>query len=168
MCSSDLGGPEYELEMKGSAAACEYNIDKQEIDFGDTPFTEVREEELYLHNPGKVPASFNFNLTGLSRYVLLNFAPSSGTLKAKEKLKVIVQFRAGLPDKVTESILVEIAHFAPTKLTVRGSGTYPALVMDLPRQNEDMHRLSLVEAAKRIQSKGQAAILDGADRKSVV
>ena len=50
------GGPEYEVAVKGTAAPCKYSLDRTELDFGDIPFTEVGESELYLSNKGQVPA----------------------------------------------------------------------------------------------------------------
>ncbi|CAJ1423660.1 unnamed protein product, partial [Effrenium voratum] len=149
VCMVD-GGPEYEVQLKGTAAPCKYNLDRTELDFGDIPFTEIGESELYLSNRGQVPASFNFNLAGVSRPFVVDVVPLSGVLKPEERLKVAVRFRAGIPDLVVEQVLVEVAHFEPTVLTVRGLGTFPGIVLDLPRQNEAEHRLQLDAAAKRL------------------
>eukprot|EP00435_Cladocopium_sp_Y103_P038814 s494_g10.t1 len=126
-------------------------MERSELDFGDIPFTEVGETELYLSNKGQVPASFNFNLSGVSRPFVVDVVPSNGVLKPEERLKVTVRFRAGIPDLVVETVLVEVAHFEATVLTVRGLGTFPGVVLDLPRKNEAEHKLQLDAAAKRLQ-----------------
>ncbi|CAE7784588.1 Hydin, partial [Symbiodinium sp. CCMP2456] len=41
VCMVD-GGPEYEVALKGTAAPCKYSLDRNDLDFGDIPFTEVR------------------------------------------------------------------------------------------------------------------------------
>ncbi|CAL1135056.1 unnamed protein product [Cladocopium goreaui] len=88
------GGPEYEVALKGTAAPCKFSLDRTELDFGDIPFTEVGETELYLSNKGQVPAgwpslmaSFNFNLSGVSRPFVVDVVPSNGVLKPEERLK---------------------------------------------------------------------------------
>eukprot|EP00931_Biecheleriopsis_adriatica_P045665 TRINITY_DN2614_c0_g1_i1.p1 TRINITY_DN2614_c0_g1~~TRINITY_DN2614_c0_g1_i1.p1 ORF type:complete len:5069 (-),score=1280.39 TRINITY_DN2614_c0_g1_i1:105-14627(-) len=149
LCMVD-GGPEYEVQLKGTAAPCKYGIDRTELDFDKIPFTEVKEMELFLSNRGQVPAPFNFNLSNMSRPFVVDVIPGSGVLKPEERLKVAVRFRAGLPDFVVETVLVEVAHFEPTVLTVRGQGTFPGIVVGLPRANEEEHLLHLEAAAKRM------------------
>ncbi|CAE6909373.1 Hydin [Symbiodinium natans] len=118
VCMVD-GGPEYEVSLKGTAAPCKYSLDRNDLDFGDIPFTEVGESEIYLSNRGQVAASFNFNLAGISRPFVVDVVPNNGILKPEERLKVVVRFRAGIPDLVVETVLVEVAHFEPVTLTVR-------------------------------------------------
>eukprot|EP00930_Biecheleria_cincta_P015308 TRINITY_DN12810_c0_g1_i1.p1 TRINITY_DN12810_c0_g1~~TRINITY_DN12810_c0_g1_i1.p1 ORF type:complete len:5041 (+),score=1000.88 TRINITY_DN12810_c0_g1_i1:126-15248(+) len=156
VCMVD-GGPEYEVSLRGTAAPCRYALDRNDLDFGDVPFTEVVEGEVYLSNRGQVPANFNFNLSGVSRPYVVDIVPSSGVLKPEERLKVNVRFRAGIPDQVVETVLVEVAHFEPATLTVRGQGTFPGIVIGLKRMNEEEHHIQLAAAMQRVQ---QRAIAD--------
>ncbi|CAL1143625.1 unnamed protein product, partial [Cladocopium goreaui] len=79
---------------------------------------------------------------------------------------VTVRFRAGIPDLVVETVLVEVAHFEATVLTVRGLGTFPGVVLDLPRKNEAEHKLQLDAAAKRLQMLPVVSSSASADERS--
>jgi adenylate kinase family enzyme len=147
------GGPEYGLSLKGSAAPCRYGLDKADLDFGDIPFTELGELSLTLSNPGKVPAAFNFNCLGLSRPNVVEVLPSNGLMGAGDRVRVMVRFRAGIPDQVCESVIVEVAHLAPSKLVVRGNGTFPGIVIGLPRQNQEEHKKQVADARRRISTR---------------
>jgi hypothetical protein len=157
------GGPEYELDLKGSAAPCKYSLDKYDLDFGDIPFTELGEAVLSLKNEGKVPASFNFNSLGMSRSNVVEVFPKEGIIEPAKNQKIAVRFRAGIPDMVNETVLVEVAHFEPSKLTVKGNGTFPGIVIGLPRQNQEEHRMALANSKMRMTSRldqQKTAILD--------
>ncbi|CAE8631652.1 unnamed protein product [Polarella glacialis] len=158
VCMVD-GGPEYEVSLRGNAAPCKYSLDKNELDFNDIPFTEVGEQELFLANRGQVPANFNFNMSGVSRSFVVDIVPSHGIMKPEEKLKVIVRFRAGIPDLVEEKVLVEVAHFEPQVLIVRGQGTFPGIVLNLPRKDDTSGTMETMEAANPISPRqaGRAA-----------
>lgn len=153
------GGPEYEITLKGSAAPCRYYLDKTELDFADIPFTELGEQFLTLSNPGKVPIPYSFNNTGMSKPNVVDIVPPAGVMNAGERLKVAVRFRAGIPDEVCETMLLEVAHFEPTRLTVRGNGTFPGIVICLPRQNPEEHQAQLEEARKRMHTRGATGVL---------
>ena len=79
---------------------------------------------------------------------------------------MVVRFRAGIPDLVTETVLVEVAHFEATVLTVKGLGTFPGVVLDLPRRNESEHRLQLESAAKRLPGGSRDLLGPGTAEKS--
>eukprot|EP00929_Paragymnodinium_shiwhaense_P007666 TRINITY_DN111574_c0_g1_i1.p1 TRINITY_DN111574_c0_g1~~TRINITY_DN111574_c0_g1_i1.p1 ORF type:complete len:5027 (+),score=1455.52 TRINITY_DN111574_c0_g1_i1:94-15081(+) len=149
-CCTVDGGPEYEVQLRGSASNCQYRLDKQELDFEEIPFTDIEEKEILLTNPGKVAATFNFNLSEVSRPFVVDITPPSGVIRPEEKVRCMVKFRAGIPDKVSETVLVEVAHFEPAKLTVKGSGTFPGIVVALPRVDESDHRQALEAASSRM------------------
>lgn len=152
VCMVD-GGPEYEVSLKGAAAPCLYRLDKNDLDFENIPFTELGEAYLALQNTGKVPAAYNFNVQGMSRQNVVEILPSSGIMNAGERLRVLIRFRAGIPDQVCETVLLEVAHYEPQRLTVKGNGTFPGIVIGLPRQNEEEHAQQLEEARRRVQSR---------------
>jgi hypothetical protein len=165
ICMTD-GGPEYEVNLRGNAAPCIYNLDKHDLDFSNIPFTEVAEQEVILWNQGKVPASFNFNLVNISRpdANVVEVSPGSGTIKPEDRQRVIVRFRAGIPDQVEETVLVEVAHFEPAKLTVRGKGTFPGIVLrGIPRANQEEHALALEAAARRMMHSATSSAVGSQD-----
>ncbi|CAK0791290.1 unnamed protein product [Prorocentrum cordatum] len=166
VCAVD-GGPEYEVKLSGSAAPCKYGLDAHELDFGDIPFITSAEQEVMLSNPGKVTTSFYFNLANVSRPGIVDVHPQSGVLNAGDKQKVQVRFRAGIPDRIEEKVLVEIAHFAPEVLTIRGNGTFPGVVLELPRWNAEAHEAGRREAVQRLTTSAPAAPPDASEAKEV-
>jgi hypothetical protein len=45
----------------------------------------------------------------------------------------VLQVTPTLPETFQEEILLEVAHFEPTCIPIRGEGTYPTLSLTLPR-----------------------------------
>lgn len=82
------GGPEYEVLLKGEAARLEYNLDKYELNFGDILYDLIGEKEVYITNPGRVSAYFNFNLGQLQRPLTTDAHPLAGIIQPGEKQKV--------------------------------------------------------------------------------
>lgn len=154
------GGPEYEVFLKGQASRLEFRIDRMELDFGEVLFNQVLEKEISLVNTGKVAYYYNFNLSGISRPFVVDASPLSGLINAEEKQKVVIRFRAGIPDEVCEVALVEVAHFEPHRLTVKGRGTFPGILLSptvpqstkeqLHRRDEEDHRQRRDAACKRL------------------
>merc|ERR1719331_109079 len=130
------GGPEYEVNLLGEAAKLEYRLDKNEIDFGDILYDQIVEREVYISNPGRVAGYFNFNLSQIARPTTTDAHPLAGIIQSDERQKVMVKFRTGIPDFVEETILVEAAHFQPTKLRVRARGIFLGLVLATPENND--------------------------------
>jgi hydrocephalus-inducing protein len=170
------GGPEYEVSLKGQASRLEFRIDKTELDFGDVAFTQVSEKDIYLSNVGKVAYFFNINLSAVSRPYVLDASPLTGLINADEKQKITIRFRAGIPDAVCEVANVEVAHFEPTKLTVRGRGCFPGVLlstfssdgapMQLSRLDQEGHQKRLEMARERLQLPAPISSPEPADSQS--
>lgn len=48
-----------------------------------------------------------------------------------------LKVRAGIPDRITETVYFEVAHFDPRPVTISVEGIYAALGMSLPRVPKD-------------------------------
>lgn len=111
-----------------------YRLEPKTLDYGVMPFNEWESRDIVIENTGKVPFEYRVNLSPIIRQGLVEVNPSSGTIKGYEKLRLHVRICPGYPEVINEHLFVEVAHFEPQKITIKGSGIYPGLVMDLPRQ----------------------------------
>jgi len=75
--------------------------------------------------------------------------PLQGKVFAKDKQKVVVKMTPGVPDKISEYFLVEVAHFNPIHFSIVAQGTYPALLLSLSRPETDTNYFGCFEEAKR-------------------
>eukprot|EP00397_Hematodinium_sp_SG-2012_P000030 GEMP01000030.1.p1 GENE.GEMP01000030.1~~GEMP01000030.1.p1 ORF type:complete len:4608 (+),score=1069.56 GEMP01000030.1:10-13833(+) len=148
-CTVD-GGPEYHVTMRGQASRLEFKLDRTELDFGDIPFTQTVEKDLFISNPGSVACYFNVNLTTLNRPNVVDAQPTAGLIYPDQKQKITVKFCPGVPDLVEEFTLVEVAHFEPTRFRLSGRGIFPGIVLSLPRSDTEAHerRLDLARAKR--------------------
>jgi len=103
-------------------------------DFGDVPFTESAIAEFFIENKGKVAFQYAINLETLSRPGVVEVYPREGRVHPQEKAtKINVKIYPGAPGEIQEYFMVEIAHFKPQKFSVNCKGTYPGIVLRLPR-----------------------------------
>ncbi|CAJ1447961.1 unnamed protein product [Effrenium voratum] len=176
VCQTE-GGPEYEVSLKGQASKLDFRLDKTELDFGEVPYTEVQEREVILANSGKVAFHFSWNLCALSRPAVLDCWPMSGQINPGDKEKIIIRFRAGVPDEVSEVALLEVAHFERQRIHVRGHGIFPGVLLmqgatpDVPKSlercDEDGHATNRELALQRLLTNGpppQAACVSTASQ----
>ena len=139
------GGPRYELTLVGEASTVGYRLDRPLLDFGGIPFFEAAEREFSIVNTGRVPFPFQIALQGgagdggdgqaARRRAggLVEVLPSTGTVPANDKQRVLVRFRPGLPETIVERLVIEVAHFDPVEFPIYGRGTFAAVVVSLPR-----------------------------------
>ena len=72
------GGPEYRCALSGESSTIGFLIDRSVIDFKNVLFTSKKEEELVIHNTGKVV--FNYAVVASNDALgLFDIVPSAGT-----------------------------------------------------------------------------------------
>jgi hydrocephalus-inducing protein len=60
-----------------------------------------------------------------------------------------LQVTPGVPDRLMELVLVEVAHFAPVQVQVLVEGTYPLISLNLPRVRDEAFMQALQQATVR-------------------
>ncbi|KAF4708060.1 hypothetical protein FOZ62_031756, partial [Perkinsus olseni] len=65
-----IGGPSYDVKLRGRASELSFRIDKTHLDFGNMQFDNSAERELVIVNKSCVAAFFAVDLRGLKRRVL--------------------------------------------------------------------------------------------------
>eukprot|EP00505_MAST-04D_sp_SCG-Rhode-Island_P002661 Stramenopile-MAST_4_protein_2661 len=145
------GGPEYPIMLQGEAALIAHRIDQTYLDFGKVPYdVEDEVKEFSITNPGKVPFDFRLRLDELSRPGVVIAGPLSGKIYAGDKQKITVKFQPGIPDRIMETVKVDIAHFEPIMFPVYGHGIFTNIHVSLPREDaNDEVWLATVEEARR-------------------
>ena len=68
----------------------------------------------------------------------------------------------GVPERVSEVLKVQVAHFEPVPVAIRGEGVFPAVVLTLPRV-EDAGFAAALRQAQEQQERTMAVLRCGAE-----
>jgi hypothetical protein len=143
------GGPEYEIPLKGEAGSIQYRLDRDLLDFGEQEFSQQRVQELVLYNQSRVPFDFVVNTHSIKLAHAVSVTPMSGRVRAQEKQRLLVTFFPGLPFDIEELFTVQVAHFDPQVVRVRGRGLFAQLLSSLPRAEDPTLSRLLVDVMKQ-------------------
>ncbi|EFJ42226.1 hypothetical protein VOLCADRAFT_67248 [Volvox carteri f. nagariensis] len=141
------GGPAYTVHMSGESNNIKYSVEPQLLDFGIQLYDRTVERELTLSNSGKVPFTYTFNFTRLSRPGIVEAVPVTGTVAPLTKETVKIRVCPGIPDKLVETLLVEVAHFEPVPIQILVEGAYASVSINLPRVRDEQF-MACVEKAR--------------------
>ena len=138
-----VGGPDYELFLKGEASEIQYELDPKLgmpylVEFAPQLYTKIDEKDFMLFNTGKVDFDFSFSVDELTRANLANMMPMSGRIPAGEKQKVTVKMTPQAPEHIHEYVSLQVAHFEPVYIIIKGEGIYPKVMLTLPRIPDDL------------------------------
>jgi hydrocephalus-inducing protein len=138
-----VGGPDYELFLKGEASEIQYELDPKLgvpylVEFAPQLYTKIDEKDFLLFNTGKVDFDFSFSVDELTRANLVNMLPMSGRIPAGEKQKVTVKMTPQAPEHIHEYVALQVAHFEPVYIIIKGEGIYPKVMLTLPRVPDDV------------------------------
>jgi P pilus assembly chaperone PapD len=160
------GGPEYELPLLAEASAISYKLDRTMLDFGLQSYDAVEEKEVIISNTGRVDLNYQVRLTELSRLNVVEVVPMEGRIAPDAKQRLTVRLLPGLPQKINEVILLQLAHFDPEKLVVMAEGTYPRVAINLPREETSEFIVCLQRATASASSRGLPQSVGGTPRLS--
>ncbi|KAI8854495.1 hypothetical protein BC829DRAFT_439199 [Chytridium lagenaria] len=155
-----VGGPKYEVSIKGEASVIEYSIDKQTLDFGTQPYQEILEQDIVLINTGKVNFEFNtiiFPTSSLAQKIMIS--PSSGLIPPHGRQKITVRYCPSVPEPIDDFFFIQLAFYEPFKIRVTGVGVFPHIQMSIPRIQDHAFDHALTEA-KQAFAKNRKKIAD--------
>ncbi|TPP57523.1 Hydrocephalus-inducing protein [Fasciola gigantica] len=149
LCEVD-GGPTYSVELSGGASEIEYDLDRTEILYEPVRYDKPAVSQINLLNTGQVSFEFivfpeescseepNEELSDApnpSDIITgqLTVEPASGCLSAGELCQINVTYLARKPCTFERVIKLQVAHFEPRRIILRGVADFPRLMMDLPR-----------------------------------
>ena len=110
-----------------------------------------------LHNTGKVATSFSVVRHTLSRGNVVEVLPAIGRVPPGEKTKLLVRLLPGLPMRIKETFLLQVAHFEPVPIAIGAEGIYSRVTLNLPRE-ETVEFASFMATAEEAIAKQRAAM----------
>lgn len=152
-----VNGPTYELMVRGEASVLCYEISDRIIDLGHIPFDEVCESAIAIRNLGKV--NIKYNVVGLDSEVPTSNAveperpiliPSRGVIEAEKSTTILIRYLPAVPMAFAKKLLLQISHFAPEEIVIKGEAGFADLMLDLPRFENEYYKQLVKDAEKKI------------------
>ena len=152
------GGPQYDLKLIGEASEIKYKLQVNEdiydsskkefsIKFGEIPFNTTTKVDLFIKNEGEVPFDYRITYhTDKLRFLALSNAIDS--VNKGESKKITIEIIPGVPDKMDDEIIVEIAHFEPHVIKIKAVGYYPGIILGQPLERKEENYKELFEQTK--------------------
>ena len=76
-----------------------------------------------------------------------------GFLEAGETIELQVKLIPGTPEPFLKKLRVQVAHFEPHVLEIKGEGVFPRLVLDLPREYKEEEQRAYDQAKKSLKER---------------
>lgn len=152
LCKVD-GGPDYPISINAEASSVAYNLSLSKkgktIDIGETFLASKVVQEFEIENTNKVLFDYSIRLDlSLPRAKLMTefitFSPSKGTLAGGEKAKIRLSMAPGFPGEMLQVLIIQIAHFEPERITIKGFGLFPSLRV-LTRRKVDVELIKIYQ-----------------------
>ena len=72
-----------------------------------------------MSNTGRVAFTYSADRSQLSRKNVVEILPAKGIVQAGDKQRILVRVLPGLPEQLTETFHLQIAHFPPEQVRQR-------------------------------------------------
>jgi len=141
------GGPSYTVSFQGDCDDIVPKVDDKEIDFGEVPYDEERTANFEIENKGKVPFNFFVSLEKVTRPNMFTIEPQSKAV-TNQPVKVEIKLKPGIPDEISEDLLVYCAHMPPKVVHVKAIGIFPFLIFSTHRQDKEIFTKKVEEVQK--------------------
>jgi hypothetical protein len=82
----------------------------------------------------------------------ISIVPSRGKIQGGEKTKIRLYIIPGIPDELLQVLVVQVSHFEPEKIVLKGMTLFPTLRLDLERKI-DFKLGKLIEEIQKKKSK---------------
>jgi hydrocephalus-inducing protein len=142
LCKID-GGPDYPTHISAEASNVAYNLSLSKkgrtIDIGETFLATKVVQDFEIENTSKVLFDYSIRLDlSLPRAKLMTefitFSPAKGTLSGGEKARIRLSMAPGFPGEMHQALVIQIAHFEPERVLIRGFGLFPSLRLATKRK----------------------------------
>jgi hydrocephalus-inducing protein len=140
-------GPDYEMYLKGEASVLNYELSEKSIDLGYVPFDEVCEAFISVRNLGKVTIEFGMVGPDVGDQTDANVEPDKpvirpmkGFIEADKIETITIRYLPGIPKKFTKNLKLQISHFAPEDIIIKGEAGFADIMLDLPRFENDIYK----------------------------
>lgn len=133
-----FGGPDYTLDLQGSACNVNYQLTPKLIDFGTCYFAERLSSSFTLENTSDIPLLYQIKIPKACHFSEISIEPSNGTIEAREIQNFTIKVVPGFPQKIFhESFFVQIGKVDETELTIRVNCAFPQIKSNLPRYSDE-------------------------------
>uniref|UniRef100_A0A5K4F930 Hydin_ADK domain-containing protein n=1 Tax=Schistosoma mansoni TaxID=6183 RepID=A0A5K4F930_SCHMA len=148
LCEID-GGPEYKIEIKGSASEINFQLDQTDIDLGYNRLDKPMIYEFNILNTGKVHFEYTIHfhsnlssnndhiqqttLSKLTQYGQFDIKPYYGQINGYQSQSIQITFIPFKPGYFEQELNVQIAYFLPKLIKLHGITDYAHLNLNLPR-----------------------------------
>ncbi|KAK2958778.1 putative hydrocephalus-inducing like protein [Blattamonas nauphoetae] len=147
-----VGGPSYEVQLKGSASTIAYHIDTTRFDFGAVPIGQDATMEAMIVNDGAVPLDFTippirwpetnpsfFPKPSITQNVF-SVSPQSGRVNGNGKQKLVFKYCPVVPEVSFACVDLAIESFRTEVFTIFGRGIFPRLTIGLTRVMDNIQQ----------------------------
>lgn len=176
VCKVD-GGPDYFINVSAEASSVAYSISlpkrNKSIDIGETYLGTKVVHEFEIENTSKVMFDYSLHMDlsypkAKLMVDFISFMPSKGVLSGGEKAKVRLFISPGFPGELSQCLILQIAHFEPERIHLKGYGLFPSLRLDARRRIDSdlirtIQKLQLTEGQTRADLMMGQPMTDAAD-----
>ncbi|CAH8527146.1 unnamed protein product [Schistosoma turkestanicum] len=128
------GGPEYKIELKGSASEIDFQLDQTDLDVGYIRLDKSMICEFNILNTGKVQFDFTIQLTSKStQFGQFKIEPFYGQINGNQSQPIRITFLPCRPGYFEQEFTVQIAYFLPKLIKIHGIIDFAHLNLNLPR-----------------------------------
>ena len=131
------GGPEYTIPIKGGSANIMYQIEPNNISFGQQNYLTPLSSTINFTNTCDVPINYTIKIPKACKFNSISFTPPEGQLAAGQALKIEMNILTGSPIQYNEQFFIQIGHFEEFRIDVEADCYIPHLFFDLPRNEKD-------------------------------
>ena len=64
----------------------------------------------------------------------ISIIPSRGKIQGGERAKIRLYIIPGIPDNLLQVLVIQVSHFEPEKIIIKGMALFPTLRMELERK----------------------------------
>ena len=146
-------GPTYKIGVSGEASSTRFSISKKLLDFGTILFDGSARQSVVLDNEGFV--DLTFKIVNAPDYLVI--APMNGTITAKSKITIVVEFIPRVPQICRSSFRISISNGDREDVAVAGVATFPSVGIALPRSFVGEFAPKLDEASKSLPKAAQTS-----------
>ena len=132
-----IGGPEYPIFLKGSAATIDYGIDKEKIDFGKCDYRDTLTDFITLANNSSVPISYRIKIPKEHGLQMFSIDPIKGELNENEQVKINIKIIPGFPKHFNTLLFVQVGSFDDIQINLRLDSYIPQLTFNIPHYSRE-------------------------------
>lgn len=136
-----IGGPTYNIDLRGSSAAFDYSLSPQVFSFDTAIATETLRGEVVLKSMSDFNFDYSVQIPKGSKVQEFNVSPMSGTLKSGSQQVFNISIIPGLFKDYNEMFFIRIGQFDEERISIRIKATYPRLEFELNRTQNDQIKL---------------------------